>query len=66
MTKQHRIDAVIGGLLEEYNPFVIQVYVYHESRIMYGVKALLYVQEARSTRLGKSLYLQCICQSRLI
>lgn len=47
LSKQYQIDLILDGLLEEYNPFIIQMYGTSEPRPLYDVEAFIYVQEAQ-------------------
>lgn len=42
-----QIDFIFNGLLEEFNPFVMQMYNAYEPQYLYDVDAFLYVQKAQ-------------------
>lgn len=51
ISEKDHIVSILDGLPEEYNSFVMQMYGYPESLILFDVKVTLYVQEARLDKL---------------
>ena len=47
ISEQDQIDYILDGRLEEYNPFVMQMYGSPESPSLCDVEALIYVQKAQ-------------------
>lgn len=47
VTKEAQTNTILDGLLEEYNPFGMQIYGKPESLTLYDVETLLCSQEAQ-------------------
>lgn len=44
-SKQDQIEFILVGLLEDYNPFVMQMYGERKPQSLYDVKARLYIKK---------------------
>src|SRR3954468_23417458 len=55
ITEQDQIDAILEGLPEEFNPFVMQMYGCPVPPTLCDVEALLYVQEAQLDKFRQEL-----------
>lgn len=47
VTKQYQTDSILDGILEEYNPFVMQMHGTIESLSLYDAEAIFFVLEAQ-------------------
>lgn len=55
ITKEDQVDSILQGLLEEYNPFVMDMYGCPTPHTMCDVKALLYVKDAQLEKFREEL-----------
>lgn len=55
ISESNQVDAILQGLPEEYNPFIMMIYNKGDSIDIYDVEALLYVQEAQLDKYKQQL-----------
>lgn len=55
VSDQDHIDAILEGLPEEYNPFIMVIYGRHGSPSIADIEALLLVQEAQFDKFKQEL-----------
>lgn len=64
VTEEAQTNTILDGLLEEYNPFVMQIYGKPGSLTLYDVKTLLCSQEAQLDKFRQeSSLLTIFCKS---
>lgn len=55
ISERDKIDAILQGLLEEYNPLIMMIHGKVKSTNIYDVEALLYVQETQLDKFFQEL-----------
>lgn len=55
ISEKEQSDAMLQGLLKEYNPFIMMIYSKGDPTDIYDVEALLYIQEAQLDKYRQEL-----------